>query len=213
MKFDVCRPVLAAMLFLLSVVSLAQESAVPAAAPAPTPAPVATGTLVVDIPAFTSEVKLKSKIQRQLESGGIEWGQKDDRIVFTMVNKRFVNFDIPNFTRYGETKELQLPPGEYRITCVGLVMHTAFSPEAVLNKGGYFNEDVMTVRIEAGKTTTLKVQPIIRKQGTFFLNFFVPEMLATTTMDGITSEPVSLNAQTDKSIKWPAYQGDLKFKR
>ncbi|HMB56770.1 MAG TPA: hypothetical protein VKM35_06135 [Arenimonas sp.] len=50
-----------------------------------------TGTLVVDIPAFTSEITLKPKIKSQLDSGGLEWGQTGDRIVFTLLNKRFVN--------------------------------------------------------------------------------------------------------------------------
>ncbi len=172
----------------------------------------ATGTLIVDIAPFSSEVELKKKVQKQLESGGIEWGQKDDRIVFTMVNKRFINFDLPQFTRFGEHKVLEIPAGDYRVTCIGLVFHTAFSVEKVLSKGGYFNEDIITVRVEAGKTTTLAIKPVIRKQATFFLNFFVPELLATVSIDDATSEPVSLNAQGPQSIKWDDYTGNLKFR-
>ena len=70
------------------------------------------GTLVVDVGPFTSEVELKDKIQKQLESGGIEWGQAGNRIVFTTVNKRFLNFDIAQFTRYGTQKLLELPEGD-----------------------------------------------------------------------------------------------------
>ena len=171
-----------------------------------------TGTLLVDIAPFTSEIKLKKKIQTQLESGGIEWGQGSNRIVFTMVNKRFVNFDLPEFTRFGTQKSLELQAGDYTVTCIGLVFHTAFSPEKVLSKGGYFNENLMTVHIDAGKITTLKILPIIRKQATFFLNFFVPELLASTIVDGTESAQVSLNAQTEHSIKWDDYSEDLKFR-
>ena len=171
-----------------------------------------TGTLMVDIAPFTSEITLKKKVQAQLESGSIEWGQANNRVVFTMVNKRFVNFDLPEFTRYGSQKSLELPAGDYTITCIGLVFHTAFSPEKVLGKGGYFNENVMTVHVDAGKTTTLKIEPIIRKQATFFLSFFVPELLASTIVEGTESPQISLNAQTDHSIKWDDYSGDLKFR-
>lgn len=175
-------------------------------------AETATGTLLVDIAPFTSEITLKKKVQKQLESGGLEWGQGGSRIVFTMVNKRFVNFDLPEFTRFGTQKSLDVPAGDYTITCIGLVFHTAFSPEKVLSKGGYFNENLMTVHIDAGKTSTLRILPIIRKQATFFLNFFVPELLTSTIVDGTESAQVSLNAQTEHSIKWDDYSGDLKFR-
>jgi hypothetical protein len=170
------------------------------------------GTLVVESAVFRSEVSLSKKVQAQLETGGLEWGQSGDRIVFTLVNKRFINFDLPYFTRYGETRSVDLPPGEYHVTCIGLVLHTAFSPEKVLSKGAYFNEDALTLKVEAGKTTTLAIQPVIRKQATFFLTYFVPELLATARRDDVSSEAISLNAQTAKSVKWDDYAGDLKFR-
>ena len=132
--------------------------------------------------------------------------------MFTLVNKRFINFDLTQFTRFGTQKSLELPAGDYTITCIGLVFHTAFSAEKILSKGGYFNVNVMTVHIDAGSMTTLKVHPIIRKQATFFLKFFVPELLTTTIVNGTESAPVSLNAQTEQSIKWDDYSGDLKFR-
>ena len=170
------------------------------------------GILLVDVAPFKSEIELKKKIQAQLESGGIEWGQTGNRIVFTTVNKRFINFDVNQFTRYGTQKSLELPAGDYLITCAGLVVHTAFSPEKILSKGGYFNENIVTAHVEAGKTTTLKIEPVIRKQNTVFMSFFMPDLLTSTILDGTESEQVSLNAQTDKSIKWDDYSGDLKFK-
>jgi hypothetical protein len=176
-----------------------------------TPAAPATGTLQLEIAAFTSEVTLKPKIQTQLASGGIEWGQKGDRIVFTYVNKRFLNFDIPYLTRFGETRKLELPEGDYAVTCVGFLPATAFSVEKALSKGAYFNRNVMTVHVAVGKTTTLTMKPVIRKQATFFLTFFMPEMLTSSTLDGVTSPEISLNEKSTASVKWDDYVGDLKF--
>ena len=192
------------LIVLLSVpiVSVAQS--------AETAAPT-TGTLQLEIAAFTSEVTLKPKIQKQLASGGIEWGQKGDRIVFTYVNKRFLNFDIPFLTRFGETRKLELPEGDYAITCIGFLPATAFSVEKALSKGAYFNRNVMTVHVAAGKTTTLTMKPVIRKQATFFLTFFMPEMLASSTLDGATSPAISINEKSSASVKWDDYVGDLKF--
>ncbi|MFM2290051.1 MAG: hypothetical protein RL684_3194 [Pseudomonadota bacterium] len=170
------------------------------------------GTLVIDVGPFTSEVELKDKIQKQLESGGIEWGQTGNRIVFTTVNKRFLNFDIAQFTRYGTQKSLDLPEGDYVLTCVGLVPHTAFSPEKILSKGGYFNEGILTVHVKSGATATLKIRPVIRKQSTLFLKLYMPELMTTVEQDGGTSAEISLNAESEKSVKWDDYAGDLKFK-
>lgn len=187
----------------MTSVSLAQDAP---AAPAPQ-----LGTLELTVAAFSSEVTLKPKIQTQLASGGVEWGQKGDRIVFTMVNKRFLNFDIPYLTRFGESRKLELPEGDYTITCVGFVPMTAFSVEKALSKGAYFNRNVMTVHVAAGKVTTLAMRPVIRKQATFFLTFFMPELLTSSTLDGTTTPELSLNEKTDASIKWDDYVGDLKF--
>jgi len=40
----------------------------------------------------------------------------------------------------------------------------------------------------------------------------MPDLLTSKILDGTESEQVSLTAQTDKSIKWDDYNGDLKFK-
>lgn len=173
--------------------------------------PVATGTLVVDIKPFRSEVELKPKIENQLKSGGIEWGLKDGQMVVTMVNKRFVNFDINHMTRFGQQETLQLPPGEYKITGIGLEMVTAFSPEKVLAKGGYLNLDVASFKIEEGKTTTVSIDPVIRKDMTFLMKWFVPTLLTTISTDAGSSEPVALNARQAGTVAWPDYNGPLKF--
>jgi hypothetical protein len=174
-------------------------------------AQVATGTLVVDIQQFTSDVKLKKKVETTLKSGGIEWGVKDGLVVITAVNKRYVNFDIPYMSRYGTQTTVELPAGDYSITTVGLIPSTAFSPEKLLANGGYFNEKVMSFRIDAGKTTTITVRPVIQKSSTFFLKIFMPELLTTITTDGVASPEVSILAKTDASVSWPNYSGPLKF--
>jgi hypothetical protein len=192
------RPFLAVLLTCLSFTAIAQQ-------------PVGTGNLVFDVKPFRSEVELKPKIENQLKSGGIEWGLKDGQMVVTMVNKRFVNFDINHMTRFGQQETLQLPPGEYKITGIGLEMVTAFSPEKVLAKGGYLNLDVASFKIEEGKTTTVSIDPVIRKDMTFLMKWFVPTLLTTISTDAGSSEPVALNARQAGTVAWRDYNGPLKF--
>lgn len=171
----------------------------------------AVGKLVLDVKPFTSEIDLKAKVNDTLQHGALDWGAKDGRIVFTSIAKQYINFDMSHFTRFGESTGVDLPPGDYKVSCAGLVPHTAFSPQSMLKKGGFFNIDVLTVHIEAGKTTTLTIHPVIRKQATFLLNFFQAEFVATTTFDGTTSPETSLNMMAPTSVKWDDYKGDLKY--
>ena len=191
------RAVLAAVFFLAAQAVNAQQ---------------ATGTLVFDVKPFTSEVTLKKKIQQQLESGGIEWGLKDGQLVVTLVNKRFIDFDISHMTRFGKSEQLQLPPGEYRLTAIGMEMHTAFSVDKVLAKGAFFNENVITFRIEEGKTTTLSINPVIRKDMTFLINWYMPALMTTVSSDAGSTEERAINLRGPDSIAWPNYNGPLKFK-
>ena len=50
------------------------------------------GTLSLKIKPFLSEIKLRKKIIKQLESGALEWGVSGNQFVTTLVNKRFLNF-------------------------------------------------------------------------------------------------------------------------
>jgi hypothetical protein len=187
------------------------DAALPAA-PAPAAVPmVGTGTLVVDVLPFTSEVDLKKKVRAQLESGGLEWGQHGDRIVFSLVNKRFINFDMGYFTRYGSQQTLQLPAGEYRITGVGFNASFGFDVNKMLSRGAWFNEDVVRFVVEPGKTTKMTVNPVIRKDNAFLINVFMPELLVSIATDAGTSAPVSIAASLPTSVKWDDYKGDLKF--
>jgi len=177
-----------------------------------TAAQQAMGTLVFDVKSFTSEVPLKPKVQRQLETGGIDWGVKDGQVVVTLVNKRFIDFDISHMTRYGKSESLQLPAGEYRLTGIGIEMHTSFSVDKVLAKGAYFNQDVVTFRIEEGKTTTLTIRPIIQKDMTFLIKWYLPALMTSVTTESGSTEEKAINLRGPTSIAWPAYNGPLKFK-
>ncbi len=170
------------------------------------------GKITLDVQAFTSEVKLKKKIETTLKSGGLDWGVKDGQMIFTMVNKRFINFDMPNFTRYGTPTTIDVPAGEYHVTCVGFIPKTAFSPEKALAKGAYFNENIMQFSVSPNQTTTVKIRPVIQKNNTLFLKFFQPELLTSIELNGTTSDEVSITKQNDNSVLWPAYNGNLKFK-
>ena len=49
-------------------------------------APIVTradGTLSINVAAFQSEVKLKDKVRKQIEGGGMEWGLAGNRLAHT----------------------------------------------------------------------------------------------------------------------------------
>jgi hypothetical protein len=173
----------------------------------------ADGTLVINVAPFQSEVKLKPKVQKQIEGGGMEWGLAGDRLVVTTVNKQYVGPAIDHLTRFGTNATLPLPAGEYHISCVGMVYDGGLSVAKVLSKGAYFNENVMSFRIADGQTTTLDVRPVIRSSSGMLLKVFMPEYIAKTTLNGEVSSDTSLNARGEKSTAWDDYSGDLKFKK
>lgn len=171
----------------------------------------ATGSLLVNVQTFTSEKELPKKVQKQLASGGLEWGVKDQQLVFSMVNKRFVDFPLSHMTRYGQSETLTLPAGTYQITGIGLEMTTSFSIDKILEKGAFVNENVLSFTIEPGKTTTLNIQPVIYKDATFAVNFWMPTLNAQAKNEAGESAQVPLNTRGPSSIAWPAYRGPLKF--
>jgi hypothetical protein len=177
------------------------------------PLAFADGTLQIKVAQFQSEVKLKDKIRKQLEGGGMEWGYANNRLVVTSVNKQYVGPTIDHLTRFGTNADLTLPAGDYVISCVGMLYEGGLSVNKVLSKGGYFNENVMTFRIEDGQVTTLDIRPVIRASSGMLLKLFMPEYIAKITLNGVESSEVSLNQRGDKSIAWDDYDGDLKFKK
>lgn len=170
-----------------------------------------TGTLVVNVAPFASEKELPKKVDKQLRSGGLEWGIKDDLLVFTMVAKQFIDYPINHMTRYGQSETLALPAGLYRITGIGLEMTTGFSAQKILEKGAFVNEDVMSFRIEPGQVTTLNIRPMIYKDATFAVNFWMPTLLASVAAGAESGPETALNKRIESSIRWPYYRGPLKF--
>lgn len=174
-------------------------------------AQAATGTLVFDVKPFTSKVKLKEKIENRLKSGGIEWGAADGQLVVATVNKRFLRFELPHMTRYGESKTLELAPGSYTIHCAAFIPEGGLSVEKALAKGAFFNLDQMTFEIAEGKTTTLEVHPVIESESTFLLKFFMPELQLKLVEDGAIKQEAVINNRVESSIAWNDYSGPLKF--
>ncbi len=173
--------------------------------------PQAQGTLVIEIKPFSSEKELPKKVTKQLQSGMLEWGQRDRQLVFTLVNKRFLDFPVNHTTRYGSNEQLSLPAGEYKVTGVGLEMSSSLSVDKVLERGAFFNDDILTFRIEPGKTTRLTINPVIKIDRTFAVNFWMPSLMASVN-DGTSATPeISLNDRNEKSVPWPQYTGPLKF--
>lgn len=170
-----------------------------------------TGTLVVEIKPFTSEKELPKKVDKQLRNGGLEWGIRDNLIVFTMVNKQFIDFPVNHMTRYGQKEELNLPAGEYQITGIGMEMTAGFNVQKILDRGAFVNESVVTFRIEPGKTTTLSINPVIKRDGAFVVDFWMPTMLASIATEAGAGEEKALNVRGETSIAWPQYKGPLKF--
>jgi hypothetical protein len=170
-----------------------------------------TGTLVVEVAQFTSEKELPKKVDKQLRNGGLEWGIKDTKMVFTMVAKQFIDHPISHLTRYGQSETLTLPAGTYHVTGIGLEMTTGFSVQKILDKGAFVNEDVLSFTIEPGKTTTMSIKPVIYKDATFAVNFWMPTLMASVRNDAGAGTETALNTRGASSIAWPQYNGPLKF--
>ncbi len=80
-----------------------------------------------------------------------------------------------------------------------------------LKKGAYFNLDIQTFDVVAGKTTTIEVHPTIQKKSTFFVKFFTPGLLVRVIEEGAVKTERVINERTDASIAWEDYNGPLKF--
>jgi len=180
---------------------------------APIPAESApTGTLVVDVQEYTSQVKIKKKVAKQLKHGGVVWGLSDHLLIVSLVNKQYVKPKLSNMTRYGEQNELGLEAGEYKITCIGFLhKKTSGDVDKVLSKSAFFNEEVMTFTILPDKTTTLEIVPVIKKQKAFLTNMFAPEYTVRVIEDGIEKAEAIISQRTGLSVAWDDYSGPLKF--
>ncbi len=170
----------------------------------------ADGTLVVEVLNYESEVTLKKKIKKQLDSGGIEWAVSGNEVVIPFIGAKFIDADPLYVTRWGETDDVSLAPGEYAVTFVGYEQKKLFgSIEKVLSKGAYFNEKVLTFAIEPDRVTTLRILPTYQKSGTM-LKVFLPALHVTVLRGDEVVEESLITGRTESSIPWDDYTGDLK---
>lgn len=173
-----------------------------------------SGTLVLDVKQYDSDVKLDDNIKKQLKHSGVEWGVVDDILVIPQVNKKFLKPEIPHLTRYGERGTLQAKPGVYKITCVGYALNSLSRDiEKVLSKNAFFNNAVMTFTVFSGKTTLLEFLPTIQKQakGAWVrLKLYIPDLRVRVIEDGVVKADSVISLRTSSSVAWDDYTGPLK---
>lgn len=175
-----------------------------------------SGTLVFDVKNYSSGVKLPEKSRKALEHGGVVWGMDDKTLVVSLVGKQFVKADLPYLTRFGEQKTLQLKPGQYAITCIGWEFDsTSQDVEKALSKSAFFNQDVVTFAVTAGKTTTLDVLPVFESKSQWHaltkLTVYLPDLNVKVWEDGAEKGGTVINTRNAKSVPWDDYHGPLKF--
>jgi len=176
-----------------------------------------SGTLVFDLKNYTADTKIPERNQKVLEHGGVQWGIVGDTVVITLVGRNFVKADIPYLARFGEQKTLQMKPGQYKITCIGLTFgSTSRDVDKSLSKSAFFNNDVLTFAVLPGKTTTLEVLPVYEAEshwrGLTKIKMYIPDLKVRVLEDGTQKgEEVEINKRTVKSIAWDDYHGPLKF--
>jgi hypothetical protein len=176
-----------------------------------------SGTLVFDLKNYTSDAKIPKKSEKGLEHAGVRWGIRDNTVLISLVNERFVKADTPYLTRFGEQKTLEMKAGHYTITCIGFEFSsTSTDPDKNLAKSAFFNNDVLTFTVLPGKTTTLEIYPIYVAESQWRvlakLTVFIPDLKVRVLEDGTPNgEDVVINRRTAKSVAWNDYHGPLKF--
>ena len=169
------------------------------------------GTLVFEVRDYESDVKLKKNVQKQLEHGALQWGFQGNELVISFVSQKYVKPELPQTTRWGETDELQLEPGEYRVTCIGYEQcEISRNLEKVLPESAYFNEAILTFNIEPGAVTTLEVLPRFRKTGKL-IKVFLPALHVSVLEDGAVVRESLISERTSQSVPWDDYAGPLKY--
>lgn len=120
-----------------------------------------TGTLIVSVRHYTSDVKLPKKIEKQIEHAGVEWGMLGNTLLIPLLNQSYVNADTLYLTRFGEQKKLEVKPGEYAVTCIGFELTAASTNvDKFLSKNAFFNIDILKFAVSPDKATTLEISPI-----------------------------------------------------
>ncbi|WNH53183.1 hypothetical protein [Stenotrophomonas oahuensis] len=175
-----------------------------------------SGTLNLQVERLASEVTLSTDQQEDVRYGGITWGLHGKEIVLVQVEPRFVDLDYGFTTRYGFSHSLQLPAGTYAVTVVGLEPRQSYSIERLMHRAAFVNSKIRTVTIEAGKTTGIRVAPVIPDEDA--TKPFIPTFLASITAPDVSFEdtdkkqvPSAISLRGRSSIAWPDYRGAVKF--
>jgi hypothetical protein len=183
-------------------------------------ADTATGTLVVQVERLQSDVPLTKELMQQIKTGGIAWGVNGTSLVVTVVDPRYLDFDYGFTTRYGYRHALQLPIGTYQLTVVAREPRRSYSEERLLDRATYLNKDVAVVRIEAGRNTTLELEPVILDEDALNPTPFIPTVFAAVsapadadaaTAKAMTPKRLPISLRDSNSVAWPDYHGPLKF--
>lgn len=177
-----------------------------------------TGTLVVQVERLQSDVPLNKELKQQIKTGGIAWGVNGTTLVVTVIDPRYLEFDYGFTTRFGYRHALQLPVGTYQLTAVGREPRRSYSEERLLDRATYLNKDVAVVKIEAGRTTTLEVEPVILDEDSLNPTPFIPTVFAAVSAPadadataGKTPKRLPISLRDSNSVAWPDYHGPLKF--
>jgi len=180
-------------------------------------AQAATGTLVMEVDKLQSEVPLSKDLQELIRTGGVDWGIKGNELVLTVVDTRYLDFDYGFTTRYGYRHALQLPVGTYRITAVSREPRRSYSEQRLLDRATFVNRNVASFTIEAGKTVTLQVGPVILDEDALNPAVFIPTLFAGVSSadgeapGGAAPRRKAVTLRDNTSTAWPDYRGPIKF--
>lgn len=180
-------------------------------------AQTATGTLVMEVDKLQSEVPLSKELQELIRTGGVDWGIKGNELVLTVVDTRYLDFDYGFTTRYGYRHALQLPVGTYRITAVSREPRRSYSEQRLLDRATFVNRNVASFTIEAGKTVTVQVGPVIMDEDALNPAVFIPTLFASVSSadgdapGGAAPRRKAVTLRDNSSTAWPDYRGPIKF--
>lgn len=180
-------------------------------------AETATGTLVMEVDKLQSEVPLSKDLQELIRTGGVDWGIKGNELVLTVVDTRYLDFDYGFTTRYGYRHALQLPVGTYRITAVSREPRRSYSEQRLLDRATFVNRNVASFTIEAGKTVTVQVGPVILDEDALNPAVFIPTLFAGVSSadgeapGGAAPRRKAVTLRDNTSTAWPDYRGPIKF--
>jgi len=105
---------------------------------------------------------------------------------------------------FGESNTIHQPPSRIRTMI-------AFDNVAKRYPNGREALAGVSFTIQPGETTVLEVSSVIRKENTFLLKFFVPEVSVNVVANGVGFDAVPINLRGDASVAWDDYSGPLKF--